>query len=92
MAKAKGRLIIKPAKGGSISIGTFDDSGKKEKVVLTIRDDNEAHDFGVCILEDWEADAVIASISIILGKIRHDLFEYEPKFMFEDGELKKIDK
>jgi len=63
-----GFVTIKPKQGGSISIG-FEDK-ELDRLVMTVRDDNQDHDFGMVVLESWEAAAIASTIGLILGKIQ----------------------
>ena len=81
MAERKGRISIKPEHGGSISIGMLLDSDNREKVVITIRDDNTEHDFGVCILEEWEVEIVASALKLSQNGIYDRILNSEPLFV-----------
>jgi len=81
---ARGYVSLKPDSGGSVSIGLFD-SPEKDKIVMTIRDDNEHHDFGVVVLEEWEAQAVIGALSLMVSRVQRVKQEFNSVSLMKDA-------
>lgn len=74
-----GYVTIKPKQAGSVSIGIFEDDNL-DRLVMTIRDDNEQHDYGIVVLETWEAAAIASTIGLLLGKVEEAKLK-KPKLM-----------